>query len=350
MARGKSKYQEPIDLPGLFDDIECHSPAAAAADMPVFHGIESHARRMAADRQRRNTDSFTEVEPLAPIEAPDRLQFISFGSGSSGNCSFLGDTDTGILIDAGVDADKVTAELSRNGIRMSSVKGIILTHDHGDHIRYVYTLLRKNRHMALFCTPKAFNGIMRRHNISRRLKDYHHPIYKEIPFKIGAFEITAFEVDHDGTDNAGFFIQHGDFRFAIATDLGCIGTRVDHYMRQAEYIILESNYDRSMLLNGSYPEYLKARIMADNGHMDNEHTAAYIARIYRPEIKYLFLCHLSHDNNTPDIATATIRRALETIGVTVGDGSGSYEAGRAALQLMALPRFDSTGLITLRRD
>lgn len=346
MAKYKQRIIRFDDSPGLFDDFVSHAPSTD--EMPPFKAIEDHVRRV--EKEQGNRDMKPGVEPLAPVAAPERLQFISFGSGSSGNCSFLGDTETGLLIDAGIDADKVTAELARNGIKMSSIKGIVLTHDHGDHIRYVYALLRKNRHMALFCTPKALNGIMRRHNISRRLKDYHHPIYKEIPFKIGQFEITAFEVDHDGTDNAGFFISHGQFHFSVATDLGCIGPRADYYMRQAQYIMLESNYDSRMLAEGSYPEYLKARIRANNGHMNNTDTAAYLAQIYTKDLRYVFLCHLSHDNNTPETALAAVKEALAAIGVETGDGTESYEARRAPLQLIALPRFDSTGLITLRRD
>ncbi|MDE6402200.1 MAG: hypothetical protein K2K86_00145, partial [Muribaculaceae bacterium] len=107
-------------------------------------------------------------------------------------------------------------------------------------------------------------------------------------------------------------------------------------------------YDLTMLMRGHYPEYLKARIIADNGHLDNEVTAAYIASIYRPELKYVFLCHLSNDNNTPLIATETVGKALAAIGITAGDGSNSPTASLAPLQVMALPRFDSTGIVTLR--
>lgn len=351
MARYKRRILDTDSGPGLFDDIESHV-APGQEDFPVFPALSHHAEQKLREKELEKTPQTGThaVEPLAPVANPDKLKFISFGSGSSGNCAYLGDDNSGILIDAGIDGDKVTAELWRHGIRMSSVKGIILTHDHGDHIRYVYNILRKNRHIALYCTPKAFNGIMRRHNISRRLKDYHHPIYKEIPFKVDDFEITAFEVSHDGTDNAGFFISHGDFHLSVATDLGCIGPRVDYYMRQSEFIIIESNYDRRMLIEGAYPEYLKARIMASNGHLDNEVTAAYLAEIYRPGIRYVFLCHLSHDNNTPATAINAVTQALRGKGISVGDGSETYEARRAPLQVMALPRYDSTGVIVLRLD
>lgn len=288
------------------------------------------------------------VEPLNVPKNDDRIKFISFGSGSSGNCSFIGDEKGGFLIDAGVDPTNVWTELRRHGIRSENIAGIILTHDHGDHVRYAYALLRRNAHMLLYCTPKTLNGILRRHNISRRIKDYHKPIYKEIPFEIGRFKLTAFDVQHDGTDNAGFFIERAHHKFAIATDLGCIGPRADHYMRQAQYLVIESNYDREMLLAGRYPEYLKARILADSGHLDNTVAAQYVASIHTPALSHIFLCHLSNDNNTPEKATLAMRDALEAKGLTVGDGSDSLQSREADIQVMALPRFEPTRMFIFR--
>ncbi|MDE6370787.1 MAG: MBL fold metallo-hydrolase, partial [Duncaniella sp.] len=222
--------------------------------------------------------------------------------------------------------------LRDNGITMEMVAGIILTHDHHDHIAQAYPLLRNNRHMRLYCTPRAFNGILRRHNISRRIKDYHTPIYKEFPFKIGNFEITPFEVMHDGADNAGFHITHGERRITVATDLGCISPRVDHYMRLADTIVIESNYDLQMLRTGRYPEYLKARIVAENGHLDNTVTASFLASIVTPVLRRVYLCHLSHDNNTPEIATATVLKAL---------------GPDAHIPVTPLPRYEATTLYIL---
>ncbi len=342
MSRYKKKLTAPPrEMPSLFDTIDFGLPLTDPVSIP---GLDHHVRNLTASLQSRRSSP-------PPADAPtptDRVVFISFGSGSSGNSAYIGTLDQGLLIDAGVDLKFVTAELTRNGIPPSAVRGIIVTHDHGDHVRYAYGLLRQLRTCALYCTPRTLNGILRRHSVSRRLKDFHHPIYKEIPFNLAGFEITAFEVDHDGTDNVGFHITRPGFSFTVATDLGQIGERADYYLRRAEYIMIESNYDLDMLRRGTYPEYLKARIIASKGHLDNAVTAAYLASIYRPELKYIMLCHLSHDNNTPLTAVHTITRALEAVGVTVGDGSNSPLSLRASLQLLPLPRFESTGLITFR--
>lgn len=347
MARYKKRPSIQPGLPGLFDDLE-DTFFPSADDFPVHPAIEKEAQRRMNHRDTLfdGTDDFTPLETLPGI---DKLDFISFGSGSSGNCAYIGDDTSGLLIDAGVEADKVVAELKRNGIDMRKVEGIVLTHDHSDHVRFAYNLLRKHKHMHVFCTPRTLNGLLRRHAISNRIKDYHKPIYKEHPFKIGNFTLVAFEVMHDGTDNAGFSISNGGHTLVVATDLGCISERVDHYMRQANYLMIEANYDSAMLDAGSYPEYLKARIRSDNGHLDNRVTAEYLAKIYTPALRHVFLCHLSKDNNTPELALQAVEAALHGAGLTeIGDGSGSPYARIAPLQLMALPRFEPTGMIALR--
>lgn len=289
-------------------------------------------------------------EPLTPDTAhrPDPIYFISFGSGSSGNCSYIGDKRSGFLIDAGIEGKYVEDTLMSHGISMERVRGICLTHDHGDHVRYIYSIIRAHRHLKIYCTPKVLNGILRRHSISRRIKDYHRAIYKEFEFGIGNFTLTPFEVLHDGTDNCGFFISHGDTKMAVATDLGCISPRVEHYMSQADFVVLESNYDREMLINGHYHDHLKARIIADHGHLDNVDSAKFLANIYRPEMRYAFLCHLSQDNNTPELTEQTHRRILAEAHpeLTIGDGT---QENVTELQLVPLPRSQATPLYALRK-
>lgn len=339
MARNRKQSSGDERQPSLFDN-----------ELPVYEPIRRHAEAMMAQRREEAYDTSSPTLADDPVmldsdTTDDRIYFISFGSGSSGNCAYIGDRRSGFLIDAGIDNKKVADELKRQGIEMTAVKGICLTHDHGDHVRYAYAMLRTNRHMGLYCTPKTLNGLLRRHSISRRIKDYHRAIYKEFPFEIGSFRITAFEVMHDGSDNAGFFIERGSLRMAVATDLGCVSPRADHYMRQSNFIVIESNYDLPMLMTGTYPDYLKARIVAANGHLDNDDAARFIASIYSPELRYVFLCHLSHDNNTPDKALAAHRAALAPLDLTIGDGTRELTTD---LQLIALPRYDATPLYVLR--
>lgn len=335
----KRKLTPLKDLPGLFDGFPESPYLGASIDFTSGNSEPKFPQK---------AKSTTDIQPMKPAPRQFNLKFISLGSGSSGNCAYIGDNEGGILIDAGVDNNIVVKELAQNGIKMDMVKAICITHDHGDHIRFAYSIVRRYRHIGIYCTPRTLNGIMRRHNISRRFKDYHRPIYQENPFSIDNFKITAFEVSHDGTENMGFFIENGNHRFAIATDLGCITPRVDFYMRQAQYIMIESNYDKEMLITGKYAEYLKARILADKGHLDNEVTARYIAEIYSPKLTHVFLCHLSNDNNTPNIALSTVSKPLFDRGIKIGDGTESAISNDADIQIATLPRHESSILYILR--
>lgn len=290
------------------------------------------------------------LEGLAPesLSVPETLRFMSFGSGSSGNCSYLGTPSCGILIDSGCDNNRVLAELAANSVDPLTIRGILLTHDHGDHVRYAYAILRRFKHMRLYATPKAMTGLLRRHNMSRRIKDYHTPIYKEFPFKIGPFTITAFETSHDGTDNAGFYVEGAGTSFVVATDTGIITSRADFYIRQTKNLMIEANYDAEMLRTGRYPVYLKARIASTSGHMDNADTARYLAAVTPATgFRRIFLCHLSQDNNTPQKALSAVRNALEEAGVEVATASVAASFDER-LHIAVLPRLESSPMVVLR--
>ena len=277
-----------------------------------------------------------------------RIFYQSFGSGSSGNCCYVGTASGGLMIDAGVREDAVEMLLKSNGIGMDKVKGILLTHDHNDHVKYVYKFLRNHKGISLFCTNRVMNGILRHHNVSRRIKDFHVPIFKEIPFKVCDFEVTAFETSHDGTDNMGFHLNYQNRPFVLATDMGIVTTRARHYISQAHYLVMEANYDLQMLMEGPYPEHLKARIVTTTGHMQNEDTAKLLKDIYHEKLSHIFLCHLSAENNTPSKAVIAVKGALEEIGLKVGRGDDSLEDRSADVSLMALPRLEPTRLYVFR--
>lgn len=330
--RYNRRSTRPIeDLPSLFKG----SGHAAEHTFEVVPGGESVPLSGA--------DEFIVDERF--IRPAPRLRFISFGSGSSGNCSYVGTPECGLLIDGGIDNNFVTAELGRNGIDLRSIKGILLTHDHADHVRYSYAILRRNPHMRLYCTPRTIEGVLRRHNISRRISEYHSPIYKEHEYMFGDMKVVPFETSHDGTDNVGFSFTLGETSLVVATDMGVITERADYYMRRANALMIESNYDDQMLDSGRYPEYLKARIRSERGHMSNSDTARYLTETYRVSLTHIFLCHLSEDNNTPETALATVLNALRSISVLPAPSSAQISPG--TVYLSALPRFRSSDLYVL---
>ncbi len=299
------------------------------------------------DMPSDSNDSDVLPVPAEIGDAVEKLRFISFGSGSSGNCAYIGTPSCGLLIDAGVDNNYVTAQLAANSIDRASIRGILLTHDHSDHVRYAYAILRYNRHMKLYATPKTLNGLLRRHSISRRISDYHQPIYKEFPFEVGPLTVTAFETSHDGSDNVGYSIDFGEVHFVVTTDTGTITARSDHYMRQAHYLMIESDYDATMLKNGPYHPHLKARIAGTSGHLDNADTGRYLASLAPAGIlRRVFLCHLSDTNNTPHLALTTVQNIIQEAGISIcrDNMPGPTET---RLHIAVLPRSEASPLVTL---
>lgn len=376
MAR---KRRISIDTPSLFDDIDnTNQPVDAPPAKSIIDDFSSSSPTFDALDETKDTDLIINIdddfvaeseleeapaqdEPEAtPVVEPiERIMFISFGSGSSGCCAYLGNEEEGIIIDAGIDANKVIKNMASHGIPAEAVKGIILTHDHRDHVGYAYTLakmLNRRRKTAeqihIHCSLHTLHGMLLRHNISIRVKDYHAPFYLETPFKIGRFEITPFAVSHDGlNDNTyGFFIVADGYSFAVATDTGCVTDGMRRYLSQAECIMVESNYDADMLATGRYPEYLKARIRGEKGHFDNADCARFVADIYSPKIRNIFLCHLSEENNTPEIARAATLKALNDKGINVGDGNNTFADREADVQLIVLPRREVSQLYIFRTN
>ena len=289
---------------------------------------------------------------------------MSFSSGSSGNMAYLGTPRGGILIDAGIrepvkyhrkkkkperldvpTLDQAFDELERNGIGREMIKGILLTHAHQDHMRCLYPAVSRCQ-CSVYCTMGVMSQLLQRHRISNRIRDHHVPVFKEIPFRVLDMEITAFETSHD-VKSVGFSIEYEGERFVIATDMGVITERAAHYMSCANYLMIECNYDLNMLEAGKYPTMLKDRVKGEKGHLDNEVSARFVAEHYHENLRYVFLCHLSKDNNTEEIALSTMRQALEERGLTVGDGSNSADQRSRNVQIYALPRYNASAWFVL---
>ena len=241
-----------------------------------------------------------------------KLNFCSLSSGSSGNCYYIGNEFHGILIDAGISATAIRKFLKNMGISMQTIMGILITHNHIDHIKGLEVLTRKNS-IPTFTTIKIWDSILTpKMNISR-------DCIREIPlrerFHLAGFEIEAFPVFHDAPETIGFQISAGGKRITIATDLGHICQTAAPYIREANLLVIESNYDEQMLVNGRYPHYLKARIQSDHGHLGNHQTSVFLADIFSESLNHICLAHLSKNNNTPEKALRTLHQTLSERGI-----------------------------------
>jgi len=262
-----------------------------------------------------------------------KYKFFSLGSGSSGNCYYLGTNESGILIDAGVGIRSVQKALKEYGVSFHKIMAVLVTHDHADHIKTVGCFGDKYS-IPVYTTETIHQGIVRNRMVRANLYHTKRVIEKEVPFTINDFKITAFEVPHDSIENVGYHIEFDDQVFVLVTDIGCITDKIRQYASRANHLVIESNYDEVMLQTGSYPYYLKQRIGSGMGHLSNRHTADFLSSIYDQHMQNIWLCHLSQDNNRPEIACQTVEKALAEKGCKVGKN----------IRLEALSRFKVSGL------
>jgi phosphoribosyl 1,2-cyclic phosphodiesterase len=246
-----------------------------------------------------------------------KLSFLSLASGSSGNCYYLGTSEYGILIDAGIGIRTIKKVLRDKNINFNHLIAILVTHDHADHIKTVGCLGEKHT-IPVYATEAVHNGIAKSRYVEEVLGTSRRVIEKEIPFQIRDFIITAFEVPHDSTDNVGYHIVFENHTFTFATDVGHITETVSKYMCMANHLIIEANYDEEMLKFGTYPHFLKERVASPTGHLSNNEAAEFLATHYHTGLKDIWLCHLSRDNNHPELAYKTIDIRLFREGIRVG--------------------------------
>lgn len=251
------------------------------------------------------------------------LHYISFGSGSSGNCSYLFTEHSGLLIDAGLGIRTLKKYFKNYQLSFSNIKNLLVTHDHADHVKSVGSL-SKDYNFPVYSTHKVHAGIEKnwcvRHKITA---DRVRIIEKDVPFQLDEFTITPFGVPHDSSDNVGYCIQYDNITFVLMTDIGHLTEDIEEYIGRANYLVIEADYESEMLARGPYPEHLKSRIRGPLGHMSNEECALAIANNATEKLRHVWLCHLSDENNHPDLAEKTVKQILRGHGIVAGNDHGA---------------------------
>lgn len=236
-------------------------------------------------------------------------RFCPLFSGSSGNCLYVGNADGGLLIDAGVSARRIEQALLARDIAPSSIRAILVTHEHTDHTAGL-RVLQKRYGMPIFCSEGTRNGLLESGAITDKTDC--RPLREAV---LDDFEITAFATSHDCRESNGFRIELRDGRsVGIATDLGVVTDAVRDGIVGCDLIHIESNHDVRMLENGSYPYVLKRRILSSHGHLSNEACADELPALLERGTTRIFLGHLSRENNMPALAHATALSVLQAQG------------------------------------
>lgn len=246
------------------------------------------------------------------------MKFISFGSGSSGNCYYLSSGDDALLIDVGVGSRTIKKYFHDYGIPLESIHNILITHDHADHVKSVGGLAQRLG-ITVHTTHEVHLGIYKNWCVRKKIPTtQQHDLRKNEKVQIGAFTVLPFTVPHDSTDCVGYQIEHDGVVFTIITDCGHVTEEMPQIVEQTDYLVLEANYDPEMLQNGPYPEYLRRRIQGPIGHLSNAECGKLLAEHATPRLKHVWLCHLSEENNHPELARKTVEAILRSYGLVAG--------------------------------
>lgn len=233
------------------------------------------------------------------------LKLVSLASGSKGNSTLILSNSTAILVDAGVSYTRIASELVPFGLKPSDIDGVVVTHEHSDHIA---GLCKLSPHTKVYAHPLTAMAMCQKYDIKNVVSNDDY----ESGFKIGDISVEPFRIPHDAAYPLAYTFDCQGARCSVATDIGVPTRGVVKNVKDSEVVLLESNHDFEMLKNGKYPPVLKARIMSNQGHLSND-SAARIASILCDDsrIKQLVLGHISENNNTEQKAYDAVENALK---------------------------------------
>ena len=234
------------------------------------------------------------------------MKLTSIASGSSGNCTLVSGGTTNILVDAGISCKRIKDNLTLLGVMPESLKGLLITHEHSDHVGGLYVFEKRYR-VPIYAPQETIEEIRRMDKKDEIDPELYRPIAADEWFTIGDLSILAFNNLHDAACPVGYRIECGDRAAAVCTDLGNYTGYTVRNLLGLDALLIESNHDLNMLQVGPYPYQLKRRVMSDYGHLANERCGQLLCEIANPRLKYAVLGHLSQENNIPQLALDTVR-------------------------------------------
>lgn len=268
------------------------------------------------------------------------IKFASLFSGSSGNCIFIGTDKTRILIDAGLSGIAIMSALKSIGEDPCNIDGILVTHEHSDHIKGVGVMSRKFD-IPIYASKKTWEqmvsciGSIKDKNIKIIERETKKPLQCSLleyageceeleecssykTFEIGDMGITCWPISHDAKEPVSYALLVDNMKISVATDMGYVTETVRENLQNSDLLFIESNHDVEKLKKGSYPWPLKKRILSNIGHLSNEACASVVQECVKEGTKQVILGHLSQENNFPHLAYNASKRMLDEIGCVIG--------------------------------
>lgn len=240
------------------------------------------------------------------------LQFCSFASSSSGNCYMVRSENTTLLVDVGIAGKHVLAGLEAKEVTPEDIHGILLTHEHVDHVKSLRMISKKAVNAGVYASKGTLSQVC-----DKVSDECIRPVQPQTAFEIGDIKVKPFRLSHDAAEPVGYSFCKGDKQITIVTDTGYISEEVFDQIKDADLLVLEANHEVNILKMGAYPYSLKRRILGDEGHLSNEAAGKCLCDMlkYRglqkkADVPKVVLAHLSKENNTPGQAYLTIRNIL----------------------------------------
>ena len=224
-------------------------------------------------------------------------------SGSEGNSTYVETADVKLLIDAGMNTKYIKESLEKLGVDLNEIEYIFMTHAHKDHTGALNVLLKKYKPTVI-----VSKGIYEELDV---IHDYESLLITDEPVRCGNTTIDNFKTSHDAAGSRGYLITDAVSSMVYMTDTGYLNQKYFKKLYNKDIYVMEANHDVEMLMNGPYPAWLKTRILSDKGHLSNNASGFYLAKLIGPDTKKVILAHLSHENNTPETALKTVKKTLK---------------------------------------
>lgn len=265
------------------------------------------------------------------------MRLCSIASGSSGNCIYAGSDHTHLLVDTGISKKRIEQGLNTLDVKGEELNGILITHEHIDHIQGLGVFSRKYE-IPIYATHGTIEGIKNCKSLGKMPEGLLHEIKVDHPLSLGDITVHPFAISHDANEPSGYRIEQGERSVAVATDIGIYDEYTVENLKNVNALVLEANHDIHMLEVGPYPYPLKRRVMGDKGHLSNELSGRLLCDILHDDLKQVVLGHLSKENNYPELA-------YETVKLEVTLGNNPYKGEE--IPMMVAKRDEVSDIITV---